>query len=125
LKHIEAAIKEMTSSSTVKSIQNLSFFEQMFLISCIKEVRSSGLVELNYGMVVQQFEKNCRLSSIEFPSFSNLNMIATHLGRYNMLITESTKAADPCQKIKLAIDEQDIISGIRLGADKTLARLVD
>lgn len=124
MKHITSAIQEMTSSNAVKAVQYVSFHHKLFLLACIKQGRTTGLTELDYGSVQDELLRYCVFARIEPPNSGVLFRVCAYLGEYNLLTLESGKAGDPSQKLKLAIDEQDVFTGVRESRDDKLLTIV-
>lgn len=124
MSHIQMALKEMTSSSSVKAIQFSSIYQQLFLLASIKQMRGCGLVELQYGCILEEFFLLCRLNRITIPSTSLLHSICSYLGQYQLLIVEGSKSGNPSQKVKLAVDQQDVFVAINQGSNAGLRRIV-
>jgi hypothetical protein len=123
MSHINMAIKEMTSSSSVKAIQFSSVYQQLFLLASIKQMRVSGLVELHYGQVLEELSLLCRHNRISIPPASLLHSICAFLGQYQLLIVEGSKAGNPSQKIKLAVDQQDVLVAIAQTGHSALSKI--
>lgn len=125
LRHVHEAIKEMGSSSSVKAVQYLSFHQKLFLICCIKQSRATGIVELNYGRIEQDYVRTSELNSILALTTSELHLTCSFLGNHGIITVETAKAGDPSQKIKLEVLEQDIFTAITQDkAEKKLLSIV-
>lgn len=122
---IKSAIKEMTTSSTVKALQHSTLHQLLFLLSCIKQSRLTGLSELSYRNIIEEHQSYCHLYSKSSPTMSVFHAISSYLGYYQLLTLEVAKSGDFSQKIKLNVDEQDVFLGIKQGDNKVLKTIVD
>lgn len=122
--HIQKAIKEMNSSKSVKAVQNASLHQRIFLLAIINASRKCGTVDVVFSDVVDEHESICRLANIAIPYMSNLYSICGFLGQYHLTLVESAKQGDPNQKIKLNINEQDVVTGAKLSQHAKLSRIL-
>jgi Cdc6-like AAA superfamily ATPase len=111
--HIKEALKEMTSSTVVLAIKMASFHQKLFLLSSAKQARATGLAELSFGRIVEEHSRYCSTYAKPIPSMSIFNSICSYLGIYHLLTVERGKNGDPTQKVRLEVDETDIVLGIK------------
>jgi Cdc6-like AAA superfamily ATPase len=113
--HVKQAIQEMTKSSLIPQIQRCSFQQLLFLLSCVKRSRATGIKELTFCDIVDDHYAFCfkYLSEKYTPSVSTLHEIANFLSGFNLLIAERSKAGEPGQKIQMRVHEDDIFQAIK------------
>jgi Cdc6-like AAA superfamily ATPase len=124
MEDVNAAIKEMTTSKAVMAVKHCSVHQRLFLIACMNVERKTGISDLVFMDVEEEHVVLCRMAKLREPTTSDLHSICAFLGHYRLIIAEVSKAGLPYQKLKLNINVQDIITGVRASKHKNLQQLV-
>ena len=124
--HVKQAIQEMTKSSLVPQIQRCSFQQLLFLLSCVKRSRATGIKEVIFCDIVDDYRAFCLkyLSEKYTPSVSALHEIANFLSSFNLLIAEKRKAGEPGQKIQMRVHEDDVFQAVKNSAHTKLVPIL-
>ena len=52
MKHVDKAVREMLATPSIQAIQRCSFQQRVFLVAIVRQVRSSGCAEVEFGHVI-------------------------------------------------------------------------
>lgn len=65
----------------------------------------------------------CKLGGVTHPMPADLAYICSQLSTSRVMLAEKKRAGDRCQKVELAINEEDVITAIRNGGETWLRKL--
>ncbi|KND04967.1 origin recognition complex subunit 1 [Spizellomyces punctatus DAOM BR117] len=122
---IDRAVKEMFASPAVQSVQRASTHQRLFLVAIVRNVRRGGTAEVEYGQVADEHIRLCKLGNIQNPNPSDLIAVCAQLATCRLLLVEMSRAGDRRQRIRLNVNEEDVITAVRNGGEEWLRRLVE
>ncbi|KNC87402.1 hypothetical protein SARC_00493 [Sphaeroforma arctica JP610] len=118
---IDAVIKRMHKNTTVVSVRNSSWQQQLFLVSLLQVLKRSGMEEARLHQIIGQFLKICKSHSFNSPSESQISGIARVLSAMRVIHSEPC-VTDFHRRIRLNTDATAVDMALR--QDKTLKKIL-
>lgn len=123
--HVTAALLEFTTSSFVQAVKRCPYYQQLFLLACLRRAKVTGVSEFVLTQIIDEHKSYCHSRSKPVPSMSQYHTMSALLNQYGLIIAETKKAGDPSQKIRLAIVADDIHAGIAQSGNTDLKTIAE
>uniref|UniRef100_A0ABD2XF80 Origin recognition complex subunit 1 n=1 Tax=Trichogramma kaykai TaxID=54128 RepID=A0ABD2XF80_9HYME len=104
---VKRALEEMIASPKIQAIKHCSDYEKLFLQAVCAEVNRTGVEEVVFNNVYDQFRTLCTFNGEIVPNTSEALSICSRLGSWRLLLCDHSKL-DIHQRLLLNVSTDDV-----------------